>query len=372
MSILSLPSVDHREALVALALLRIGADTKTARVVKEVCSSRRGPDPTGPGAFETVCAALDIPPTERAAKVAQAFRDARRAMDRTQAARQTMLTLADPTYPDLLRAIPDPPIVLWARGHPEMLNRAAVAIVGSRRASAAGVAMATRLGREVSRAGLGVVSGLARGIDGAAHRGALEADDGWTIAVLGSGVDVVYPAEHRALTETIATDGLLLSEFPPGTPPFPNHFPLRNRIISGLSQAVVVVEASERSGSLITARAALEQGRDVLAVPGPVAGGVHRGCHALIKDGARLVESVEDILEEIRWRRPAIPSSGGNVKGLPISELEQVMGTGEVLTLDDLAVRSGRPASQLLAELGRLELAGRIARMAGGTFARLD
>jgi DNA processing protein len=195
---------------------------------------------------------------------------------------------------------------------------------------------------------------------------------GSTIGVLGNGLDVTYPAEHRGLIDAMSRQGLLVSEFPQGTRPYPAHFPLRNRIISGLSRAVVVVEASERSGSLITARAALEQGRDVLAVPGPVAGGGHRGCHGLIKDGARLVESVEDILEEIRWTRPpAVPADSGD-NGLPINELGEIIKPGEVLTLDVLAERSGLAASDLLAALGRLEVAGRVARMAGGTFARLD
>ncbi len=303
--------------------------------------------------------------------MAEARLAAREAIGAARGAGLTILTVGEPAYPALLRQIPDPPIVLWCRGRPDLLDHPGVAIVGSRGASADGLAMARHLGREVSRAGLAVTSGLARGIDGASHRGALEAG-GLTIGVLGNGVDVAYPAEHRDLTAAIATDGLLVSEFPPGVRPRSSHFPLRNRIISGLSRAVVVVEANERSGSLITARAALEQGRDVLAVPGPVAPGNHRGCHALIKDGARVVESVEDILEELRWVRPALPSPIAEDKALSISNLDGFINRGEVLTLDDLATRSRRPVADLLADLGRLEVAGHIVRMAGGTYARLD
>ena len=307
----------------------------------------------------------------RAARLETLRTRARVAMQAAQSLGMTILTAGDPAYPTWLDQIPDPPVVLWVKGRVELLARPGVAIVGSRRASPAGLASATHLAREVSRSGLLVTSGLARGIDGAAHRGALDTG-GPTIAVLGNGPDRVYPAEHRALSAAIVEHGALVSEFPPGTPSFPSHFPLRNRIISGLSRAVVVVEASEQSGSLITARAALEQGRDVLAVPGPVAGGGYRGCHSLIKDGARLVESVEDILEEIRWVRPAAPRVEPGDKDKEISHLEKVIRPGEVLTLEDLAARSGLPGPVLLAVLGRLEVAGRIARMAGGTFARLD
>jgi DNA processing protein len=182
-------------------------------------------------------------------------------------------------------------------------------------------------------------------------------------------LDVVYPPEHRDLAdEIVRTGGLLATEFLPGMRPAPQHFPLRNRIISGLVRAVVVVEASERSGSLITAKAALEQGRDVLAVPGGVASGSHRGCHGLIKDGARLVETVEDVLEEIHW--PSVRKSTS--KTLPLSALEQILPPGCIVTLDELAARTGLPAPELLAQISSLELAGRVSRLAGGSFVRLD
>ena len=177
------------------------------------------------------------------------------------------ISVVDDRYPSLLRHIPDPPIVLWCRGTKGLDRRPMVSIVGSRNASPDGLSVARRLARELAEAGIGIVSGMARGIDGAAHRGAIEAV-GFTVAVLGSGVDVPYPRSHRRLWEEIGTSGMVVSEYLPGTPPLAHHFPLRNRIISGLSEATVVVEASERSGSLITARSALDQGRDVLAVPG--------------------------------------------------------------------------------------------------------
>ncbi len=355
-----------------LSLLQTGAGTKAARVLNEAVPWKGRADGLTTTQVEAVCVRLGIPRDQLGARLVEADRAAARAAEAGAAQGLSLLTVFDPAYPPLLRHIPDPPIALWTQGNQGLLDEPAVAIIGSRKATTAGLALARQLARDVSRCGLVVVSGLARGIDGAAHQGALDAG-GPTVAVVANGLDIVYPAEHRALTMAIARDGLIISEFPPGTRPFPAHFPLRNRIITGLCRAVVVVEAGERSGSLITARAALDQGRDVLAVPGPVAGGLHRGCHALIKDGARLVESVEDILEELGWRRlPQVTPPSDVDNRLQISKLEDVIGRGEVLTLDDLAARSGRPAPELLAELGRLELAGRVARLAGGTFARLD
>jgi len=232
--------------------------------------------------------------------------------------------------------------------------------------------MSRQLGRELAAAGLVVVSGLARGIDAAAHEGALEAG-GLSVAVLGSGADVVYPPEHAPLLRRLLDAGAVVSELAPGTPPRAPHFPLRNRIISGLSRAVVVVEAAEKSGSLITARAALEQGRDVLAVPGPPASGRYRGSHALIKDGARLVETVEDVLDEIGWSRPGgARRPSARSKSLSSSQLEASMAIGEPYALDDLCQRSGRSASEILSELGVLEVDGRVARVAGGGYVRLD
>ena len=220
------------------------------------------------------------------------------AIRRATAGGITALTWSDPAYPAALAAIADPPFVLWTRGVAAALERPAVAMVGSRAASPYGLAVAERLAADLAARGIVVVSGLARGVDSAAHRGAL-AGGGSTIAVLGSGADVIYPPEHASLARDIAATGLVISELVPGTPPLKPFFPLRNRIISGLSRAVVVIEAGEKSGSLITARSALDQGRDVLAVPGNVLSGRNRGAHALLRDGAKIVEDADDILEEL-------------------------------------------------------------------------
>ena len=208
-----------------------------------------------------------------------------------------------PAFPPHLLHIPDPPAQLWLRGDASLLTRTAVAIVGSRRASPASLDIARRLAADLARVGLAVVSGLARGCDAAAHRGALDAG-GVTVAVLGSGLDVIYPPEHRSLAEEIARSGVLLSEFPPGAPPLPGHFRQRNRLISGLSRGVVVIEANDKSGSLITAGCALSQGREVMVVPGIVLSGRNRGGHQLIRDGATLVESAEDVIAALVGATP--------------------------------------------------------------------
>ena len=280
------------------------------------------------------------------------------------------VTCRDPRYPEALTHIADPPIVLWARGMPETLARPAVAIVGSRAATPGALTIARQLGRDLAEAGFVIVSGMARGVDAAAHLGALDAE-GATVAVLGSGADVVYPREHVPLAARIAASGAIASELSPGTEPKRGHFPLRNRIISGMSRAVVVVEASEMSGSLITARMANEQGREVLAVPGNVLSGKNRGSHKLIRDGARIVESAADVLDQLRW--PSVrPSPPPGSKSLQLNGLEETMAAGEPYSVEDLAVQTGQPASVLLADLGALELAGRVLRTAGGQYVRLD
>lgn len=348
-------------------LLRLDTDTRASRIYKEeLDAGRHAPSPA------EVARRLGARDGDAARRVGVARARATEAVSRAGRSNVLALPVHADRYPPLLWQIPDPPLVLWCRGRVEPLAAPAVAIVGARQASRAGLDIARRLAAELAAAGLVIVSGLARGIDGAAHQGALEAG-GPTVAVLGCGVDVVYPPEHQDLTRRICDTGSVVSEFPPGAPPLPNHFPLRNRIISGLSRAVVVVEASEKSGSLITARTALEQGRDVLAVPGSVASGRNRGGHALIKDGARLVETVEDVLEEMGWRAPASPeSSRDGAKRPEISGLEAAMDPGESYSLDELATATGRDAADLLAELADLELAGRVARVGGGNFAKLD
>lgn len=293
---------------------------------------------------------------------------------RARAVRDGISVLAwdDPAFPAALHAIPDMPVVLWYRGALDALDAPAVAVVGSRAASAVALETAARLGEDLAAFGITVVSGLARGVDSAAHRGALRT--GRTIAVLGSGVDRVYPHEHRDLAREIAIRGLVISEFAPGTPPLKFHFPLRNRLISGLSRAVVVIEASEKSGSLITADCALEQGRDVMAVPGNVLSGRNRGGHALIRDGAKIVEGADDILEELglvpvapeQGHRPST-DSGSRSSGDPLLKL---MDAGQAYDLDGLAAISGVDGVRLLPRLFELELHGLVRRVAGGRFMR--
>jgi len=278
----------------------------------------------------------------------------------------------DAAYPAALTTIADPPPMLWARGRVESLSRPAVAIVGSRAGSPYALSVAEQLAVDLAAAGLVVVSGLARGVDSAAHRGALTGG-GATVAILGSGVDVVYPREHASLVRQIEQDGAVVSELVPGTPPQAQFFPRRNRIISGLSRAVVVIEAGEKSGSLITARCALEQGRDVLAVPGNVLSGRNRGAHALLRDGARIVESADDVLEELGMANG--PSRSGRSSGSGGSQTDPILDAltvGEPSDLDEIAERSGLKPSRLLPRLFELELQGRVTRVGGGRFMRVD
>ena len=271
----------------------------------------------------------------------------------------------DASYPAALSVIVDPPPVLWVRGNPGALVSRAVAIVGSRAGSEYGLAVAERLAADLASRDVVVISGLARGIDSAAHRGALAAQ-GTTVAVLGCGADVIYPSEHRELARRIEAAGAVVSELVPGTPPQKQFFPLRNRIISGLSRAVLIVEAGEKSGSLITARCALEQGRDVLAVPGNVLSGRNRGGHALLKDGAKIVESADDILEEL-----GVPCAGTRRANEPEDAVLAGLPAGESCDLDVLAERTGLASARLLPRLFELELAGLVRRVGGGRFTRV-
>ncbi len=276
-----------------------------------------------------------------------------------------LIAWGDAAYPAARSAIVDPPPALWLRGRAEALGPRAVAIVGSRAGSAYALAVAERLAADLAARGVVIVSGLARGVDSAAHRGALSAR-GMTVAVLGSGADVVYPAEHRSLAREIEADGAIVSELVPGTPPQKQFFPLRNRIISGLVRAVLIVEAGEKSGSLITARCALEQGREVLAVPGNVLSGRNRGGHALLRDGAKIVESADDILEEL-----GLPAPGGRGEDAPEDAVLAALPAGEACDLDAIAERTGLTSARLLPRLFELELAGLVKRVGGGRFARV-
>ena len=292
------------------------------------------------------------------------------AVDRAQRGGIRIVPWSDPAYPALLTAVIDPPPVLWIRGAAARFEAPAVAIVGSRAGSPYALAVAERLASELAGRGVVVVSGLARGVDSAAHRGAL-AGMGGTVAVLGSGADVVYPSEHLDLASQIVQHGALVSELAPGTPPRPFFFPMRNRIISGLSRAVVVVEAGEKSGSLITARCALDQGRDVLAVPGNVLSGRNRGGHALLRDGAKIVESADDILEELGLPVVTGGSSGAGQDAPKDAVLASLM-VGEPSGLEAIAERSGLPVAALLPRLCELELRGLVRRAGGGRFIRFD
>lgn len=293
-----------------------------------------------------------------------------------------VITLGDEDYPQSLLSIADPPVLLYAKGRPAFLNMPAVAIVGSRNASAQGMLNADRFAQNLSEAGLTVVSGLALGIDTGAHTGAIKSAQqgcaGSSIAVIGTGLDIVYPAANRALAHQIAEVGCIISEYPLGTPAIAHNFPRRNRIISGLSLGVLVVEAAAQSGSLITARSALEQGREVFAIPGSIHSPLAKGCHQLIRQGAKLVESAQDILEELRWQSKdskSTHSSGvqiaaSNLSDPKLQSLLENMGH-EALSVDQLIVRTGLPVSSVQAALLNLELQGQIETLPGGQIRRL-
>lgn len=286
-----------------------------------------------------------------------------------------VLTLADPGYPCSLLDLSDAPPLLYLKGDPACLARPALAIVGSRAATAGGVQNAEQFAAALCRAGQAVVSGLALGIDGGAHRGALAAG-GTTIAVVGTGLDRVYPARHRALAHAVSERGLLVSELPLGTGPHPSNFPRRNRIIAALARGVLVVEAARDSGSLITARLAGELGREVFAIPGSIHSPQTRGCHQLIRQGAKLVETADDILEELGGdhratfaERPA-SAAGAVTAAADASGLLAALGH-DPCPLDTLAGRTGLTADALLAMLLELELTGHVAALPGGRYQRL-
>jgi DNA processing protein len=280
-----------------------------------------------------------------------------------------VLTLGDAAYPAALLETADPPLLLYAQGRLELLGAPALAVVGSRNPSAQGVDNARAFAEHLSRAGLTIISGMALGIDGAAHEGGL-AGRGSTVAVVGTGLDRIYPARHRALAHRIAKQGLLLSEFELGMPPLQENFPQRNRLIAGLSRGTLVVEAALLSGSLITARQALEAGREVFAIPGSIHAPQSRGCHALIKQGAKLVDSADDILGELNWAVGAtsVPHIDPAPRGRD-NALLSALGHDPV-TLDALLARTGESAAALSARLLELELDGRVARLPGGLYQR--
>lgn len=289
-------------------------------------------------------------------------------------AQRQVVALGDPAYPAALLGIEDPPLMLYRMGQPSALPGRALAIVGSRNATPQGLQNARRFARAFAEADVTVVSGLALGIDGAAHEGALEGATAHglaTVAVVGTGLDRVYPRQHRELAHRIAGHGVLLSEYPLGTPPLAENFPRRNRLISGLAQGTLVVEAAVQSGSLITARMAAEQGKEVFAIPGSIHSPHARGCHALLRQGAKLVETAQDVLEDLRLAptAAAAPESldDADEAGHP---LLAAMGYDPV-GLDALIARTGIAAPRLQAALLELELGGLVARLPGGLFQRV-
>ncbi len=355
----------------------IGRDT--ARVLLAACGSPEGVFGARP---ETLRQLVGAALTEALARPPEHFAprlDAALAWWQGGPARH-VLCIGDAAFPARLLETADPPLLLYVEGEVAVLSARSVAIVGSRHATAQGLDNASAFAAALAAQGWVVVSGLAQGIDGAAHEGALSAGahGAGTVAVVGTGLDTVYPPRHRALAQRVAAQGAMVSEYAPGTPALPPNFPLRNRIIAGLSHGTLVVEAALKSGSLITARLAMEAGREVFAVPGSIHSPQSKGCHALIKQGAKLVESAADILEELRapplpgllaprrtTAQPA-PAADATTRDTPLLE---ALGF-DPTTLDALQARTGWPTAELNARLLELELDGRVARLAGGLFQR--
>ncbi len=325
---------------------------------------------------------LTSPPAGIPEKLVRALREAdwQRAGEDAKWLRESgnqLLPLTSPDYPELLRELTDPPLALFVRGDAALLNAPQIAVVGSRSASRGGLENARQFSRFLAGAGIAITSGLALGIDTAAHEGALQT--GVTIAVLGTGLDRVYPARNRDLAHEIAQQGLLVSEFLPGTPPQPQNFPRRNRIIAGLALGTLVVEAALKSGSLITARLAAETGREVFAIPGSIHNPMARGCHALIRDGAKLVESAEDIAEEFASQVAFTPAPTDVNAPSATQETEadsdhrevlEAMGFDPVST-DQLVERTRFSAAEISSMLLLLELQGHVLSESGGLFTRL-
>ena len=322
------------------------------------------------------------------------------AADETPGPCRRIATLGDPLYPSALLSLEDPPLLIYLLGDERIAARTAhgqsaaadlltnsfangIAIVGSRNPTPQGAANARQFAHALRRSGLTIVSGMALGIDGAAHEGALDeagldSDRLATVAVVGTGLDRVYPKKHLELARRIARRGLILSEYPIGTPPLEPNFPKRNRLIAALSRGTLVVEAALKSGSLITARLAIEQGKDVFAIPGSIHSTQSRGCHALIKQGAKLVESAQDVLEELQWRQDLAAASGsigdGGAAAAPTSPTEDsLLGAlgFDPVGLDALQARTGIDTARLQARLMALELEGKVARLPGGLFQRI-
>ncbi|MBO8141906.1 MAG: DNA-protecting protein DprA [Firmicutes bacterium] len=360
--------MDERACFLALRLLPGIGPRRLMQLVKRYGSAQaawnaRGEWGQWPG-FEKAAA------TASSGSVARAVARQKRVLASLGA---RIVTYPDPDYPESLRRIPDPPPLLFVRGlnRPPVARR--VAIVGTRRASLYGLRIARQLGRDLGAAGIEVVSGLARGIDGAAHRGALESG-GATAAVLGCGLDVAYPPEHRDLMEEIARHGIVLTEYPCGTKPAPGHFPARNRIIAGLADAVVLVEASKRSGAMHTVNLALEAGREVMAVPGDVDRWGSEGPNQLICEGATPVRHARDVLESLGCPADikgdaASPATGAQEEGDdPAAAVLRLLAASGALSLDELAAGLEQAVEDVAGAVAQLEIGGHVVRQPGGRF----
>lgn len=363
-----------REELAAwLRLLETpGVGRETARKLLAAFGSPEGVFSAGRDAWEHVASSaladrLEAPHADLDARI-----DATWSWLTAEAAKaRNIVTLGDPRYPASLLETADPPLLLYAQGRIELLQAPTVAVVGSRNPTPQGLDNARAFSQCLSRAGITVVSGMALGIDGAAHEGALE-EEGSTIAVVGTGLDRVYPRRHFQLAHRIAQAGLIISEYSLGAMPLNPHFPQRNRIIAGLTKGTLVVEAAVQSGSLITAKQALEAGREVFAIPGSIHSPLSRGCHWLIKQGAKLVESAQDLLEELRFE-PAAAASAPLESAAPGEDgdpLLRALGY-EPASLEALVARTGCSAAELSARLLEHELLGSVARLPGQLFQRV-
>jgi DNA processing protein len=355
-----------RDLLIALSLLPFLTPNRT-RLLLEVFDPISTVLNASPRLLEGL---LSVTP-EQAAQVRNPL--TKESADQVASLREACITLLDDDYPTLLRNIIDPPLVLHFRGDRSLLSRPGLAMVGSRRASTYAINVAELLARQLAPTGLVIISGLALGIDCASHTAALDAG-GHTIAVLGTGIDIVYPRANRRLFQRIAEQGLIVTEFPPHTPPRPENFPIRNRVISGLAHGTVIVEATSRSGSLITARTAAEQGRDVFAVPGSIFSPGSEGTHRLVQYGAKLVHDAQDVLDELHRDVVALLQQVPGAEALPDSPLREVLA---VLSRDDgshvdsVAARLGQTPAEVAQSLLQLELDGWIRAMPGARYVRV-
>lgn len=349
-----------RDRLIALSLLSFLTPNRT-RLLLEFFDSA---DAACNGSTGLLQGLLSVTP-EQAEEVKNPLKDPA-VQKQVEALRTSTITRIDPEYPPMLLEIADPPLVLHVRGDASLLARPSVAVVGSRRASPYAINAAQTLARQLASTGLAIVSGLARGVDAAAHQGTLEAG-GKTIAVLGTGIDVIYPRSHASLFRRIEREGVIVSEFPPGTPPKPENFPIRNRVISGLAHGTVVVEATGRSGSLITARMAAEQGREVFAVPGSIFSAGSEGTHRLIQYGAKLVHDANDVLDELPGHLRVTQAAPEEPES-PLREVLALLSRDEGLHVDVMAARAKRPVAESLLQL---ELEGWIRALPGARYVRV-